>query len=77
MFQPPYKAIIAICDIYDDANIVIESSDLNPDDLANTIVSLFSESGEMVNLLSELMATEVKNTSKNKKKKKKTKPFFH
>lgn len=54
--------IAALCDVFDDTNLS-DCPEFSPDDLANTIISLFVISDQTAHLLSTLMKSEIEQTS--------------
>ena len=56
--------VVALCDVFDDADTIAENPSHTPDELASTIVNLFvATNGDRTSdLLAHLMRTEIEDT---------------
>lgn len=56
--------MVALCDVFDDADTIAENPQHTPDELATTIVNLFvaTDGDRTSDLLAHLMRTEIEDT---------------
>ena len=62
LLTPPFEVIKSLCAVVDDLTVDCGAG-LNPADLCDTILSLFSQQNMLQPLIHELVKSEVENTS--------------